>query len=82
MVEHLLPLNTLYPLLITTSSFFMGKYRELHRRIKKNGWTHIRTGKGHYIYEKDGKIVPVPYHGSKDIGKGLEQKIVKEMGLK
>ena len=35
-----------------------------------------------YIYEKDGRIYPVPYHGAKELGKGLQKKIEKEMGLK
>ena len=58
------------------------KSSELHRRIRKNGWSHIRTDGSHYIYEKDGRTYPVPYHGSKEIGKGLEKKIIKEMQLK
>ncbi len=57
------------------------KYNELHRLIRKNGWIRIRRGK-HIIYEKDGKRYPVPDHGSKEVGKGLERKIKKEMRLK
>lgn len=57
------------------------KSSELHRRIKKNGWVHIRTEGGHYIYQKDSKVYPVPFHGSKEIGTGIERKIIKEMGL-
>ena len=57
------------------------KSSELHRRIRKNGWAHIRTVGSHYIYEKDGRTYPVPYHGSKEIGTGLEKKIIKEMEL-
>ena len=38
-------------------------------------------GTSHYIYEKDGKTYPVPYHGAKEVGKGLQKKIEKEMGL-
>ncbi|HEY4108800.1 type II toxin-antitoxin system HicA family toxin [Puia sp.] len=58
------------------------KSSELHRRIRNSGWIHIRTVGSHYIYEKDGRTYPVPYHGSKEIGKGLEKKIIKEMRLK
>lgn len=25
---------------------------------------------------------PVPYHGAKELGKGLENKMIKDMGLK
>jgi mRNA interferase HicA len=41
------------------------KSSEFHRKIKKNGWRYIRAEGSHYIYEKDGKYYPVPYHGSK-----------------
>ena len=58
------------------------KSSELHRLILKNGWRHIRTTGSHYIYEKDGKTYPAPYHGAKEVGKGIENKIKKEMGLK
>jgi len=57
------------------------KSSELHRRVKRNGWTHIRTEGSHYIYEKDGRTYPVPFHGSKEVGKGLCVKIFKELGL-
>ncbi|RLJ33865.1 putative RNA binding protein YcfA (HicA-like mRNA interferase family) [Chryseobacterium sp. 7] len=57
------------------------KSRQLHRMVKKSGWLHIRTDGSHYIYEKNGKTYPVPFHGSKEVGKGLEKKIIKEMGL-
>jgi mRNA interferase HicA len=58
------------------------KSSELHRKVRKNGWVHIRTEGSHYIYEKEGRTYPVPYHGAKEIGKGLERKIIKEMRLK
>lgn len=58
------------------------KYSELHRLIQKNGWRYIRATGSHYFYEKDGLLSPpVPFHGSKEIGKGLEKKIKKELGL-
>jgi mRNA interferase HicA len=58
------------------------KSSEFHRKVKKNGWIHIRTDGSHYIYEKNGRTYPVPYHGAKEMGKGLELKITKELGLK
>jgi predicted RNA binding protein YcfA (HicA-like mRNA interferase family) len=30
---------------------------------------------------KDSRTYPVPYHGGKELGKGLERKIFKEMEL-
>lgn len=58
------------------------KSSEFHRKVKKNGWIHIRTEGSHYIYEKNGITYPVPFHGPKEMGKGLVNAIIKEMGLK
>ena len=58
------------------------KYSEFHRKIQRNGWTFLKAEGSHYFYEKDGKeSPPVPFHGAKEIGKGLVKKIIKEMGL-
>lgn len=58
------------------------KSTELHRKIKKNGWTFLRAeGTSHYIDEKDGKTYLVPFHGAKEVGKGLEKKIKKRDGV-
>jgi mRNA interferase HicA len=58
------------------------KSSELHKRIRHNGWIMIKAEGSHYIYEKEGRRFPVPYHGSKEVGKGLAQKVIKEMKLK
>lgn len=76
MVEDLLPL-----LCQSKTKFFKMKYSEFHRIIKKNGWTLVRISK-HYIYEKDGRTYPVPFHGSKEMAEPLRKQIIKEMGLK
>lgn len=40
------------------------------------------TRKGsHEIYGKDDLEISVPNHGSKELGKGLEMKLRKKMGL-
>ncbi len=57
------------------------KSSEFHRVIKKNGWRLMKAEGSHYIYEKNGKNYPVPFHGTKEIGEGLRKKIIKEMGL-
>ena len=58
------------------------KSKELIREALRNGWVFLRQGKGsHEIYQKEGKQVVIPNHGSKEIGKGLEHKLRKEMGL-
>ena len=58
------------------------KSSEFHRLVKKNGWNCIKAEGSHYIYEKNGKMYPVPFHGAKELGKGLEIKMRKEMGIK
>lgn len=59
------------------------KYDELHRLIRSNGWVKLRQmGSSHVIYKKGNRTYPVPYHQGKEVGKGLERKICKEMGLK
>lgn len=57
------------------------KYKEFHKLIQKQGWRIKRQTGSHVFYEKNGKIYPVPYHGSKEVAKGLEIKIRKDMGL-
>ena len=57
------------------------KSSEFHRLVKRNGWIRIRVDGSHYIYEKNGKTYPVPFHGSKELGKGLEKKMKKDMGI-
>ncbi|MGJ1196317.1 type II toxin-antitoxin system HicA family toxin [Sphingobacterium spiritivorum] len=58
------------------------KSSEFHRFLRNNGWNPIRISGSHYIYEKDGRTYPIPYHGSKEIGEGLRKKILKDLGLK
>jgi len=58
------------------------KSNELHRLIIKNDWQILRQRGSHIIYIKKDKIYPVPNHGSKEVGKGIEMKIKKEMELK
>lgn len=58
------------------------KSSELHRLVKRNGWIEIRQTGSHVIYQKGDQIYPVPFHGAKEVGKGLELKIKKEMNLK
>ena len=57
------------------------KYDEIHRLINMNGWKVIRQSGSHVIYRKGSKTYPVPYHQGKELGKGLERIIKKEMQL-
>ena len=56
--------------------------KEMLRLLKKNGWKELRQGGSHHILEKDGAIIVVPVHANQDLGKGLEQRILKDTGLK
>lgn len=58
------------------------KSSEFHRLVKRNGWLLVRSEGSHYIYGKNGITYPVPFHGPKELGKGLEMKMKKEMKLK
>ena len=57
------------------------KSSEFHRFVQINGWREVRQAGSHIIYEKAGRQITVPYHGSKEMKKGLVLKIKKEMGL-
>lgn len=60
------------------------KSSELIRLLKKDGWFVVRQSGSHMIMEhpiKKGQIV-CPYHGSHEVGKGLENKIKKDAGIK
>lgn len=58
------------------------KYNEFHRKVIRNGWVRVRQTGSHVTYEKDGIRVPVPNHGSKEMGEGLRLRLQKLMGLK
>ncbi|MCO7128616.1 type II toxin-antitoxin system HicA family toxin [Lactococcus petauri] len=50
--------------------------------LKKDGWIERRVvGSHHHLY-KDGKRITIPVHGNQDLGRGLENKILKQAGLK
>ncbi|WP_077322998.1 type II toxin-antitoxin system HicA family toxin [Streptococcus pseudoporcinus] len=59
-------------------------YKELAKIAKENGWDEVRVrGSHHHFMKKEiSKIVTIPIHGNKDLGKGLEKKIPKDLGLK
>lgn len=58
------------------------KSRELHNRFIKAGWRFDHAEGSHYFYVKDGELSePIPYHGAKEMGKGLALKIIKKYGL-
>ena len=58
------------------------KSSELNRLILRNGWTILRQSGSHVVYGKREITYTATFHGSKEVGKGLEMKIKKDMGLK
>lgn len=57
------------------------KSAEFHRMVRAKGWKFLKAEGSHFIYEKNGLRYPVPFHGAKELGKGLEKKMRKDMGL-
>jgi predicted RNA binding protein YcfA (HicA-like mRNA interferase family) len=61
------------------------KASDFVKLIEKQGWVFEREGKGsHIIYKHKNEkhIISVPFHGSKDIPKGLLNKLKKQAGIK
>ena len=58
------------------------KSSELNRLILRNGWIILRQSGSHVVYGKGDITYTATFHGSKEVGRGLEMKIKKDMGLK
>lgn len=55
--------------------------KQVIRILEKAGWKHTVTRGSHFKMEKTGyRSVPIPVHGSKDIGIGLLKMIEKQTG--
>ena len=60
------------------------KYKVIIKKLKKIGFRFYRGGKGSHelwVRDKDGKVIPVPYHKGKDIKKGTLKAIMNEIGI-
>ncbi|MBF8251381.1 MAG: hypothetical protein HW382_1009 [Deltaproteobacteria bacterium] len=55
--------------------------RELIKILEENGWVLDRVRGSHHIMIKDDKTLSVPLHGSKDLGKGLLNRLLKDGGI-
>jgi len=51
-------------------------------RLKAEGWSVDRVHGSHYVLVKEGKAVPVPVHGNRDLGAGLLAPIQRQTGVK
>ena len=56
--------------------------QDVIRRLKADGWRVKRIRGSHHLLEKGGRVVPVPVHGTTDIGKGLLAEIERQTGVK
>lgn len=60
------------------------KCSELYKILTKDGWYPI-SQKGSHVkmrhYKKPGTVI-FPNHGSQEIGKGMENRILKDAGIK
>ena len=55
--------------------------KEIIARLKAAGWSLDRIHGSHHILTKNGKAVPVPVHGSRDLGAGLVAVIQRQSGV-
>ncbi|NDY55158.1 type II toxin-antitoxin system HicA family toxin [Desulfovibrio sulfodismutans] len=55
--------------------------KDVLRRLKAAGWKLDRISGSHHIMAKDGRAVPVPVHGARDIGPGLLAAIARQTGV-
>jgi len=55
--------------------------KQMLRLLQKHGWKVERVSGSHHVLTKEDRTLVVPVH-AKELGKGLEQKILKEAGLK
>ena len=57
--------------------------KEMVKLALANGWIEVRKRESHHHFKKEGipYLVTISVHGNEDLGKGLERKILKYMGL-
>ena len=56
--------------------------KDVIAKLKADGWQLNRINGSHHILTKGGIAVPVPVHGSRDIGAGLIAAIQRQTGAK
>lgn len=55
---------------------------EIIAKLKAAGWHLDRIQGSHHILVKDGKAVPVPVHGKRDISAGVLAAIQRQTGVR
>ena len=56
--------------------------KDIISKLKAEGWQLDRINGSHHIMVKNGKAVPVPVHGGRDVGTGLVSAIARQTGVK
>ena len=56
--------------------------KDVIAKLKADGWQLNRINGSHHILTKGGAAVPVPVHGSRDLGAGLIAAIQRQTGVK
>jgi predicted RNA binding protein YcfA (HicA-like mRNA interferase family) len=56
--------------------------KEVIAKLKAAGWSLNRVHGSHHVMVNGGKAVPVPVHGSRDLGAGLLAAIQRQTGVK
>jgi predicted RNA binding protein YcfA (HicA-like mRNA interferase family) len=56
--------------------------KEILKKLQAQGWALNRINGSHHIMTKNGVAVPVPVHGTRDVGAGLVAAIAKQTGVK
>jgi len=53
--------------------------KQLMKLLERHGWHLDRISGSHHIMIKDGcRSIPIPVHGSAELPRGLERKILKQ----
>jgi len=60
------------------------KSSELYRILIQDGWYAVSQSGSHIKMRHKGKsgVIIFPNHGSNEVGKGLEKKLLKQVGIK
>lgn len=56
--------------------------KEVLSKLQAAGWVLDRVNGSHHVLTKNGIAVPVPVHGTRDLGAGLLAKIQRQTGVK
>ena len=56
--------------------------KQVIAKLKNAGWSPSRINGSHHILTKGGIAVPVPVHGTRDLGAGLMAAIQRQTGVK